>query len=279
MSSSTDEGATWRASFLLNRDGRQAEHGFTTLTSLAGGSVAATWLDGRHMTAAGTHEHEGGDMSIRYAVVSADGSLSSEAELDTRTCECCTTAMTVSATGPVIAYRDRSPDEIRDISYVSLGASGWTKPRPVHADGWKINACPVNGPQLDALGNRAVISWFTAANGSQRVYSSFSDDGGQTFRDPIVTDDGKPAGRVDVVMLDADRALVCWLEETGAGAEIRARVIAADGSRQESARIAGSSTSRGAGFPRLARSGNEVWFAWTDQTAGAKRVRVAKRRF
>jgi hypothetical protein len=23
---------------------------------------------------------------------------------------------------------------------------GWTRPRVVHADGWKIDACPVNGP-------------------------------------------------------------------------------------------------------------------------------------
>ena len=42
-------------------------------------------------------------------------------------------------------YRDRSPDEIRDI-YVTRRVGGkWTTGVPVHADGWKIGACPAEG--------------------------------------------------------------------------------------------------------------------------------------
>jgi hypothetical protein len=280
MSTSTDDGVTWRKSFLLNRDGKQAEHGFVTLKPLPRGGVGATWLDGRNMKTGGGHdEHDAGDMAIRYAAVSAEGSISSDVELDGRTCECCTTGMTMAAAGPVIAYRDRSPEEVRDISYVRQDATGWTSPRPVHVDDWKINACPVNGPQLDAIGNRVVMSWFTAANERQRVYTAFSNDSGATFGTPIVSDDGKPAGRVDAVMLDDRRALVCWLEQTPAGAEIRARIVGESGVRRDSVKIADSSTARGAGFPRIAKAGDEIWFAWTDQTATEKNVQLARARF
>ena len=48
--------------------------------------------------------------------------------------------------GPVAVYRDRSPEEIRDISVVRLVDGVWTEPAPVHADNWMIEGCPVNGP-------------------------------------------------------------------------------------------------------------------------------------
>jgi hypothetical protein len=278
MATSTDGGLTWGRPFVLNRDGKKTEHGFVTLAPLPDSGVAATWLDGRNMTEGG-HEHEGGDMTIRYATVDARGSIQSDVELDERACECCNTGMTVTSSGPVIVYRDRSPEEIRDISFVRRTASGWTEPRSLHADGWKINGCPVNGPQVDSIGSRVAVSWFTAAQERQRAYVAFSDDAGARFGPPIVIDDGKPAGRVDVVMLDESSALVCWLEQTQAGAEIRARIVKPAGTVEPAMKIADSSAARAAGFPRIARSGRDVWFAWTDQSATTKRVRVARGTF
>jgi hypothetical protein len=261
MATSKDRGATWSAPFLLNRDGKQAEHGFVTLVPLRNGGVGATWLDGRN----------GDEMSIRYADVSAGGKLTEDRQLDGRTCECCTTGMTMLSSGPLIVYRDRSADEIRDISYVRRDAKGWSEPRVLRSDGWKIAGCPVNGPQIDSVGNRAAVAWFTAANEQQRVYASFFENG---FSAPIVVDDGKPLGRVDVLMLDANRAVVSWLEQTTGGAEIRARLVTRDGKRGASRKIADSATARGAGFTRIARVGSDIWFAWTQQTAGGKRIRI-----
>ncbi|HEX8411606.1 MAG TPA: sialidase family protein [Thermoanaerobaculia bacterium] len=276
MATSTDGGATWGKPFLLNRDGKQAEHGFVTLAALPGGGVGATWLDGRNMKTGGDHEHDAGDMTIRYATVTANGTVAADTALDQRTCECCTTGMAVSARGPVIAYRDRTEDEVRDISYVTKTAKGWTPPKLVNADGWKINGCPVNGPQVDARGQRVVTAWFTAAGERQRVHAAFSDDGGATFGKPVVVDDGKPAGRVDVLLLDADTAFVTWLEQTAGGAEIRARRVPRNGTLPASIKIADSATARAAGFARTARSGNEIWFAWTEQSATSKRIHVAR---
>ena len=276
MATSADGGATWGESFLLNRDGTPNEHGFATLAPLPNGGVGVTWLDGRKMTQ-GDHDHEsGGDMGIRYATVDADGTIVNEMELDGRTCECCTTGMAITPRGPVIAYRDLSTEGIRDISYVRRILTEWTSPRPVHADGWKINGCPVNGPQVDAVGDRVVTAWFTAANEKQRVYVAFSDDAGGTFSKPVVVDEGKPAGRVDVVMLDERTALVSWLEQTPQGAEIRARRVSRDGAAAPSMKIADSAAARAAGFARMARVGRDVYFTWTEQSATSKRIHMAR---
>lgn len=263
MSVSNDRGATWSDAFLLNRDGREAEHGFASLAPLPGGGIGVAWLDGRNE-----------EMSLRYATIDARGTIRDDSALDTRTCECCTTGMTMTANGPLIVYRDRSPDEIRDI--VSLRRTTTKKwlPRLVHADHWKITGCPVNGPQIDAVGNRAATAWFTAAGDQGKAYVAFTDDGGATFAKPVRIDDGNPAGRTDVVMLDASSALVTWIEQN----DIRARVVRRDGTSDPSIKVASSSNARAAGFPRIARVGSVVWFAWTEVTATTKRIHLARMR-
>lgn len=271
LSTSIDGGATWRTPFLLNRDGKEAEHGFVSMVPLPNGGAGITWLDGRAMKAGDHDDHEGsGDMMLRYATIDARGTIANEVVLDTRTCECCTTGMAITKSGPLVVYRDRSADEIRDIAFVRLDKNKWTAPQSLRNDGWKIHGCPVNGPQIDALGDDVATAWFTSANEQPRVYASFLH--GKAF----VVDDGKPLGRVDVVLLDRDTALVSWLEQTATTAEIRARRITRDGKRNASIKIADSGTSRGNGFTRMARVGNDVWFAWTETNGAEKRVRVAR---
>lgn len=272
MSTSSDGGQTWSPPFLLNRDGRKNEHGFVSLAPLPKGGVAATWLDGRNMP----EGKEEGDMTLRYATIDARGSIHSDVQLDGRTCECCATGMTMATSGPVIVYRDRSPKEVRDIAVVRGTAKGWTRPRLLHADGWKIAGCPVNGPQIAAAGNHLGAAWFTAANDHGRVYAAFSFDGGASFGEPVRVDDGRPLGRVDIVMIDPRTAIVTWLEQTPAGGEIRARRVFGNGRVDPAIKVADTGTARAAGFPRTAALGRDVYFAWTEQNASARRVHVAR---
>ena len=272
---SKDRGATWRQPFLLNRDGKRNEHGFVSLAPLPGGGVGAAWLDGRNMP----EGKEEGEMTLRYATVDASGSIGAEVQLDDRTCECCATGMAMADGKPVIAYRDRSSEEIRDIAVVRRTVSGWSKPHLLHADGWKIAGCPVNGPQVAASGARVSVAWFTAAGERPHVYVSFSDDRGASFGRPIVVDDGKPLGRVDVVMLDRETAVVTWSEQTAAGAELRARRIGRNQNPDAFVKVADSSSARGAGFARIASIGRDVYMAWTEQSAASKRIHVARLSF
>ena len=63
--------------------------------------------------------------------------------IDKRVCSCCPTSITPADNGVLAVYRDRSAEEVRDISYVhgayAHGAGvRWTRPRPCHVDGWEI---------------------------------------------------------------------------------------------------------------------------------------------
>ena len=276
LARSKDGGKTWSIPAKLHDDKTKTEHGFVSLVPHPyEAAVAAVWLDGRNMSErAGHGDH--GDMSVRYAIVSSDGHIEPSAELDGRTCECCTTTMAWTEEGPIVAYRDRSPDEIRDIAIVRKTQKGWTAPQTLHQDGWKIAGCPVNGPQIDARGHHVAVAWFTAAGDKAHVLAAFSDNAGATFSAPTRIDAGAPTGRVDLVLLDDGGAFITWIDGAGNDAAIVARRVAFDGKMGPVVTVARSSTARSAGFPRAALVGhNAVYVAWTEFTP-AKRVRLAR---
>ena len=267
---SSDKGLTWSNAKILHDDGKQAEHGFVSMVPF-GEKFFLSWLDGRNAAAMEGAGHEGhhGEMTIRGAVVSKDGVKENEWELDSRVCDCCQTSAAITANGPIVVYRDRSAEEIRDISIVRLVNGKWTEPKTIFPDQWKITGCPVNGPSTDAIGNSLVIAWFSMPDKSGQVNLLFSEDGGETFNKPIRIDEGKPIGRVDVLMLDENTAMVCWME----GAVIKAVRVNKNGTKETSTVIASSSESRSSGFPQMTRAGNKLIFAWTDSKE--KKIKLA----
>ena len=58
--------------------------------------------------------------------------------VDDRVCDCCQTAAALTSDGPVVVYRDRTEDEIRDIHISRLIDGAWTESRAVSDDGWYI---------------------------------------------------------------------------------------------------------------------------------------------
>ena len=273
---STDGGTTWSEPRVLHDDNVAAEHGFVSFFATDGDSVEAVWLDGR-ATAGGSGEHRG-SMQLGNTRIGADGGVGRTALLDSRICDCCQTSAAMTARGPVVVYRDRSPDEIRDIGILRRVTGTWTEPALVHADQWHIEGCPVNGPSVVADGDNVAVAWFTGARDTARVNVAFSQDAGATFGDPVRVDDGNPAGRVDVEFDGSGRALVTWLERVGDdGAEVRIRAVSRDGSSSAAMVIANSAAARSSGFPRMVRSGDEVIFAWT-QPGDTARVRMASAR-
>lgn len=282
IAQSHDDGATWSAPVTPHRDATPTEHGFVSLL-VEGESIRAVWLDGRKNAEtkagdAGHGEHEGGEMTVRTAVIRADGRLDAEQVLDERACDCCPTSLARTAAATLVAYRDRSGDEIRDMSLVRLDKSRWSEPYPLHRDGWKMPGCPVNGPALDAVGNKVVVAWFTGAGDGATVYFARSDDGGRSFGEPQRVDppgDGTgPIGRVDILLREDGAALVSWMQGLKNGAQIRVREFGRDGRPGRAVVLAQASSSRKSGIPRMARSGEAVVFAWTE-AGTASRVRTA----
>jgi hypothetical protein len=272
---SRDGGEAWSAPVVPHRDGTRTEHGFVSMSPWTSDAMGLVWLDGRKTAGAGHEEHGPmtAEMSLVHATIARDGRLGDETILDGRVCDCCQTDAVLAGDTTVVVYRDRSASEVRDVSVVRFVEGRWTEPRPVAADGWEIKGCPVNGPAIAASGERVVAAWFTAPEGRARVKAAFSSDAGATFGPPIVVDDGRPIGRVDVVMA-GERALVSWLEQGEKGAELRMRHVSADGSRGASLTVAATSAARSSGFPRLVAAGAEVIVAWRDGSE-PPRVRTA----
>lgn len=268
---SRDEGRTWSAPLTAHRDRSAQEHGFVAMVPWDDSTAALLWLDGRDMKPAANPEHDSeGDMSLRFTTVSVSGRLGEEAVLDRRTCECCQTAMTRAASGLVVAYRDRSAEEIRDIAVTRLVDGAWTAPQHVGSDNWHFPGCPVNGPALAAQGDTVAIAWYTAPEGVPRVFVAFSADGGATWSAPQRVDEGRPQGRVDVELL-GDEAVVTWLEAARTPVEVRARRMRMNGSPGEAWRVSATSEARSSGFPRVLRLPGELLYAWTSPEG----VRVA----
>jgi len=269
---SSDEGRTWESPVVPHRDGTQTEHGFVSLLSWTSGRAAAVWLDGRKfksqenarldgaqvINAHHGHDSATNEMTLRFAAIGADGKLSEEAELDARVCDCCQTAAVLTPEGAIVVYRNRSNEEVRDISIVRYRDGRWTEPQPVHRDGWQISGCPVNGPALATEGRRVAVAWFTQAQERPQVKVIFSEDAGATFGQPIEMASDSTLGRVDVAMLADGSALVSWMEGTAQSAIIKVRRVRPDGSCDEPFTIAETSAARTSGFPRMARIGEEV---------------------
>jgi hypothetical protein len=272
------DGKTWSKPIVPHRDNTQTEHGFVSLIPLSDGRLGAVWLDGRNMKNMKHSDDEQApapeSMTLRYAAINADGQLSDESQLDERVCECCQTSASVTSEGPIAVYRDRSQTEVRDISFVRQNNGKWGTPQSVYADNWEINGCPVNGPAIAADARRVVVAWYTEAGDIPQVKAAFSDDSAATFRSPIQIDDGEAAGRVDVLLLPDGSALVCWMSGNAEGGSIKARRVRSDGTLGPPAVIAQTDISRSSGFPRMARLGDEVYFAWTE-FGTPSRVRVA----
>jgi hypothetical protein len=282
---SGDKGRTWSYPVCPHRDATATEHGFVSLLPEADG-VRAIWLDGRNSAAGrekrdaageGTHgDHEvDADMTVRTALIHLDGTLADEVALDGRACDCCPTAAVQTMSGMLVAYRDRSPDEVRDIGLVQRAEGQWSEPRRLHEDGWKIPGCPVNGPALAADDDLVAAAWYSEAADSARVLVAFSRDGGNGFGAPIQVDEGVPLGRVDVVLLEDRSALVLWLESRGKDSQILARRVSPHGARSAALTIAETSPRRASGCPRMVRDERRVIFAWTE-VGNPSRVRVAE---
>ncbi len=264
ISQSEDGGRTWSPPVTPHRDRSASEHGFVSLVADSGNALAV-WLDGRKME--GHDEDAPGpmpDMTLRAASVTRRGELRDEAELDARVCDCCQTAAVMTDRGILVAYRDRSPGEVRDIQVVRREGSTWSTPQVVHADNWHIEGCPVNGPALDAQRSHVAIAWYTAAADSPRVYVAFSEDAGNHFDPPTRIDDGSPIGRVHVALLADGSALATWLEASGKDALVRARRIPVHGPPGRAITVARTSAARGSGCPRVVRHGDSIMFAWTE---------------
>ena len=266
---SKDQGVTWRETFSAGTDNRTEYSGFVSFLPDAGG-LSAVYLTPKLPLSTDPHEHT---MTLNLVRFTLDGAPQPVRVVDADTCSCCTTSIVQTARGPVVAYRDHEPGELRDISVVRLENGRWTDPVSVHRDGWVINACPTNGPVLAASGTRVAAAWFTAAHDRPTVRVAFSDDAGAHFGAPVTVDGGKPIGWPAIALLDDGAAAVMWLESiAGGGGEIRLRRVGRDGRPGPITTVARAPAGRSTGIPQMIRSGDGLIVAWRDGAVKSARM-------
>lgn len=266
---SSDGGRSWTPHLPVSDESLAVE--FVSVQPLHDGRMLASWLDGR------AHA-KGGDRTALFArILDGKSGPGPDTLVDDSVCDCCQLSLIpTDDDGALVAYRGRTPGEIRDIQLARFDGRAWAKGGALHTDGWKIAGCPVNGPQL-AQGERHVGAvWFTGADGQARVLARLSGDGGATFGAVTRVDLGRPQGRVDGVMLADDTLVMTWLEMTGSeeGKEggIYLRTLSPTGQLSPPRLVAASKATRPSGFPRLVATGSRQVLLTCTQDSEPTRV-------
>ena len=253
VSSSTD-GIRWTIPVQAHRDRSPVQHGLVSMLPSPDGGASLFFLE--------SLKGEDGPTYLVRSVLDPSGKETNEEQLDTDVCSCCPTAVAKTSKGMVLAYRDHTPKDIRDISIIRFENGKWTAPKTVNADNWQINACPINAAAIAASGDRVAVSWFTAAQNNPRVLAAFSSDAGATFGKPVTISTSRAHGYTSIVLDDKGTAAVSWIEQAPSTSRVLVRTISAAGVPAPVLEIA-KGDRQSLGYPKLARSGNETVIAWT----------------
>jgi hypothetical protein len=279
FSRSADGGRTWRPPARLG-------HEFVALAPLSQGRTLAVWLEStrpleghNHLPPTDPSAPYQPAMKLLARLLAPDGTSLGDWTVDPDVCTCCQNTVAVLPGDRVfVSYRGHTRDEIRDNLHTTfdLATATWSKPTTLRDDGWKIAACPVNGPAADALDATLAVSWFTAAEGSARVFARLSVDAGATFTAPVQIDLGRPIGRLETVALPDRSAVILWLEmkSENNAAGLYARRLFPNGQLSAPQLLTTTTQARTGGFPRAAlRLDGSLLISFT-QTGDSPHVRT-----
>jgi hypothetical protein len=276
LATSADAGATWSAPVVLNDDGTETEHGFATLFAW-GVDAGVVWLDGRQLA---NWSFEAPDAllgtELRFAKITLAGAVLETGVIDALVCDCCQTDVAIGSHGPVVIYRDRTEDEIRDVVVRAHDGVAWLPPVAVGAEGWRIEGCPVNGPAIAARNDGVVAAWFTAAADMPRVRFARSQDGGRSFEPTLDVDAVGAFGQADVALLEDATAVVTWWRRAEGGrTALAVRTVSREGALGPITVIAENSVAQPLDVPEALVAGDTLLVTWTDNEDGG-RVRAAE---
>jgi hypothetical protein len=264
--SASRDGLKWTNPAMAHHDHSEVQHGLASIAASGDREASLFWLQAL--------KGPDGPTSLMRTVLSADGAEIREETLDADACECCPTAVAKTARGLLVAYRDHTKDDIRDIAVTRFENGRWTSPKIVFPDKWQVDACPVNAATLAAKGDKVAAAWYTSSGNKPRVEFAMSADSGATFSKAVVVSTGEAYGYASVVLDDNGGAFVSWLERGGGGARLLARAVPETGAPGPVTEIA-QGTRKDIGYPRLVRAGGETWIAW-NTSAKVQTARLGK---
>jgi len=259
--SASKDGVKWTSPVMAHQNRSPVQHALVSMAASGDREGSLVWLEAL--------KGEDAPSALKRTVVSSDGKVVKEEILDPDVCTCCPTSIVKTSRGLLVAYRDHTPQDIRDIATIRFENGRWLPSKILNPDKWEINACPVNGASAVAKDNRVAIAWYTEAQDSPRTQFIFSSDGGATFGRPIRVSAGNSFGHVSAALDDQGGGFVSWLEE-GKGADgvrLLVRQVTGAGVAGAVAQVAQGSRSS-IGYPRLLHAGIETWIAWGNSGTG-----------
>jgi|SRR5579871_2790363 len=264
--SASKNGTQWTAPALAHKDRSPVQHALASMTASGDTEASLVWLEAL--------KGEDAPSALKRTVVSSSGAVLKEETLDSDVCTCCPTSIVKTENGLLVAYRDHSTQDIRDIAVIRFENGRWQPSRILNDDKWEINACPVNGAAAAARNSRVAIAWYTEAEDKPRTQLALSNDGGASFTKPIRVSIGNSFGHTSVALDDNGNAVVSWLEEGSGGAvRLLARQVTSAGVTGPVVEVA-VGAQRSIGYPRLLQAGNETLIAWGN--SGSSKVQTAR---
>jgi hypothetical protein len=154
LSSSRDAGASFGAPLTVAAAGPHS-HDFASLAPAPDGALLVAWLEIGGLRASAKSARV--DPEVRR--------VSDVSVLEESACVCCRTALAVGPAGAAaLLWRGERAGNVRDMYWARSADAGrrFAPPRLVHADGWKLDACPHRGGSVafDDAG-RAAAAWYT----------------------------------------------------------------------------------------------------------------------
>ena len=263
VSQSFDGGNSWSQPSTPLQAGLPGEHGFVTLQAVDD-AVLVVWIS--------EDAHSAGNYLLRSARLTRNGRWQDIQQVDGRTCSCCHPAMTTHDGQILLAYRDRSMQEIRDMALSRYQNGRWSTPSSIHHDGWQIHGCPVQGPSISAAGEGFVTVWFTAAQNLPAINMAAQlASGNRVFKQ---LQDKTASGFVDSVALPGQRVAMLWMsQEAGRAQHLNLQTIDLKDGRL-STRVIRKMAHRVIGFPSMQSFQQGVYIAYESDHKSIKLLRL-----
>jgi hypothetical protein len=218
LSRSLDGGRTWDHHLRINED-RAISHSFESLAVTPDGTVLVAWIDSRTDNRAATYVAR---------VIERGTRVSDTQRLEAgETCVCC--RVDVSA-GPgetvAVLWRKVLPDDVRDmvLAVSRDGGKRFAPPALLHADNWKIAACPHRGGAVATDGRgRFYAVWYTEGTAERPDLLFATSPDGRAFSAPrrLHTAAGSIPDHGRLAVDAAGRGVMVWEEATA----VRRRIV------------------------------------------------------
>jgi hypothetical protein len=245
---STDGGKTFSKPVQINDAPKKAPESLHWMAAGPNGEVYVAWLDLRNRGEKG--------QDLAYVKISDQGrKIGKNVVLPGPLCECCAPGLAVDSKGtPYVLYREGGKAN----RSIFLGV-GFTKVTRVNSGETKIDACPMDAPQVAVSrdGTKIATAWMDFRTGSASRHVQWTIGSGGRFGPEVSTSDAEKGGQGHPSLaFDADNVAWCAWEDSRRGLNAQA-IYAADAKSKKNLAVSAENEGK-CGYPTLANAGGTL---------------------